>query len=157
MHTAYSRTTHKVARTKSSPTVRAAARRLRLARKRNLALYFGIWLAFYAYAVGSGLLAMELGGGAIDVMSGIERFLPLQLVAAIAAVAVFFGGRRLRGNRKLQMASMIPATATVLSAVMTIGLAGFFGTTSADPRLPIAIERVIDSAETTTRTSVISL
>ena len=90
-------------------------------------IYFGIWFCFYGYALISGLSAADFGRNATSFMSGVERFLPLQAVAAIAAVAVFLCGQRLRRSKRFRVAAYVPVTATIVGAVLTVGVAGAAG------------------------------
>ena len=75
------------------------ADRIRRVRRANFRLYLAIWVGFFVYAFWGFL-------SAATVETAIDRFLPLQLVAGLAALVVFLGGRSLgrrTGMRKLRL------------------------------------------------------
>ena len=91
-----------------------------LVRLSNMQLYLGLWVVLYAYAVIAALAAAVVGSGGL--MLGVDRFLPLQLVAALAAWAVVLCGRSTHISPQARRISLLPAAVTLASAFATVAI-----------------------------------
>lgn len=95
-------------------------KRARRSRRFNLRLYFVLWGVFFAYA---GFVFLSSG----TLAAAIDRYLPLQLVAGIAALAVYLCGRSLRRRSALRRMSVFPAalsTAAIASVALALASIG---------------------------------
>ena len=96
-----------------------------LARLSNMRLYLGLWAVLYAYAVIAALVAAVVGSGGETpggLMVGVDRFLPLQFVAALAAWAVVLCGRSTRISPRARRISLLPAAVTLAGAFATVAI-----------------------------------
>ena len=91
---------------------RARARRTR---RLNLKIYFGIWLAFFCYAAFS-FFSLD------TIYAALDRFISLQFVAGIAALAVFLGGRTFSSRSRFRKISIVPIGVTVCGLFLTVSV-----------------------------------
>ena len=83
----------------------AEAHRVRKVRRNNFQFFLVIWVGFFAYA-----FWRFLSAGTIE--SALDRFLPLQLVAGLAAMLVFLGGRSLGRKTNIRKLRFVPVAVT---------------------------------------------
>ena len=105
------------------------ADRIRRVRRANFRLYLAIWVGFFVYAFWGFL-------SAATVETAIDRFLPLQLVAGLAALVVFLGGRSLGRRTGMRKLRFVPVAFTSLGigvAAMMVLATTPTGTTIPDP------------------------
>ena len=91
-------------------------KRVRKNRRFNFRIYLLIWVGFFFYAVYSLFSATTIA-------QGVDRFMPLQVVAGIAALAVFVAGRSLSRRSKYRRASMAPTACTLVGLMLGAGVA----------------------------------
>ena len=90
----------------------AEADRVRRVRRANFRFYLIVWLGFFVYAVWRFLSASTIE-------TAIDRFLPLQLVAGLAALAVFLCGRSLGRRTVMRKFRFVPVAFTTLGIGIT--------------------------------------
>ena len=95
-----------------SAEMRHAAR----VRRINFRVYLAIWMAAFAYA-----FFMVISAPSLSI--AIDRYIPLQAVAGIAAFAVFWSGRSLRRRTRMRRLRFVPAAFTAAGLVASIGMA----------------------------------
>lgn len=79
--------------------------------------YIGLWAGVYLYALGAGGWAWHSHH---NVMAGVDRFLPLQLVASGIAAAVLLSGRQFHPHTWYRSAAKLPAAVTMAGVAISL-------------------------------------
>lgn len=87
--------------------------RARKVRRYNVLAMIALWAAVWSYGLDRLVTASDLA-------AGVDRFLPLQLLAAIAATAVFAGRKSLRRGFWERRLALVPALATFVGALALV-------------------------------------
>ena len=99
-----------------------------LSRSAVVRSYLALWLGLFLYAVVSACLELASTG----VSAGLDRFLPLQAIAAGAAGLVVASARRLRRDSALRRLAGVPPLATYVGVLACLAMIGFATQEEAD-------------------------
>ncbi|MEM6635933.1 MAG: hypothetical protein AAF667_08585 [Pseudomonadota bacterium] len=91
-----------------------------LSRPSAFLAYCGLWVSVFIYAVCSGVVASFSAPGALWAL---DRVLPLQVVAGVVALAVFFAGKQFRAGSPYRLVARVPIVVSMISVLLSLGWA----------------------------------